>query len=202
MADSVTPSQRDELLLICLFRFFSVASNIKQVIRLLAPDALITRSLLDWFVTNYTKDNDVEYNFKGRVVNVNSEYKAQLHHYKKRRCDPFCRGRDKFLLKTGVDECPEIETSMRQLCFFRWAIQCNILEYVEEHYEELRSCYEARDRRKNLRKRNTSIQTKADSVKRRRRGDVSQIEEQESVEPSKLQTITVTYYKEPIRVRF
>jgi len=88
------------------------------------------------------------------------------------------------------------------LCFFRWAIQCNILEYVEEHYEELRSCYEARDRRKNLRKRNTSIQTKADSVKRRRRGDVSQIEEQESVEPSKLQTITVTYYKEPIRVRF
>lgn len=205
-ADNSTSNDiHDELLLSSLFRFFAVAGNIKQVIRLLSTDALITRSLLDWFVTNYTKDNVVEYMFKGRLININNEYKAQLHRYKKRRCDPFCRGREKFLLKTGIDECPEIETSTRQLCFFRWAIQCNILEYVENHYEELRSCYEARERKKLSRKRTSSALHKIKSVKQNRsKVDFSKYLEEgaKGSDENKNQTITVTYYKEPMRVRF
>lgn len=200
----ITNDIHDELLLSSLFRFFSMASNIKQVIRLLSPDALITRSLLDWFVTNYTKDNVVEYIFKGRLINVHTEYKAQLHRYKKRRCDPFCRGRDKFLLKTGVDECPEIETSTRQLCFFRWAIQCNILEYVEGHYEELRSNYESRDRKKtSSRKRGIQAASKENSIRRKRsKSDSTRSYADPLIDGKNSQIITVTYYQEPLRVRF
>ena len=99
------PTQTGEdLLMSSLLRFFSVTSNITQVIRLLSPGSRVTRSLLDWFVTNYVRENTVEYMFKGRFINVRTEYKEQLKRYKKRRSDPFCRGHEKFTIKTGVEE--------------------------------------------------------------------------------------------------
>lgn len=193
-----TGDLHDELLLGSLFRFFSNTNNIKQVIRLLSSETNVTRSLLDWFVTNYTKDHVVEYIFRGRLINVSTEYKAQLNRYKKRRSDPFCRGREKFTLKTGVEECPVVETSIRQLCFLRWAVECNVLEYVEDHFDDLRPFYEKRSR-KSQRKRSAQKTNSAATCPKMHK-KTSSLGGDDEIKLD--QHITVTFYSEPFRVRF
>lgn len=196
----------DELLVNALLRFFANQSNIAQIIRLLAPGSRVTRSLLDWFVTNYVKENTVEYMYKGRFINIRTEYKEQLKRYKKRRSDPFCRGREKFTMKTGVEECPTIETSMRQLCFLRWAIECNVLEYVETHFDEVNSYYENRNRKTHRKRTQKAMRSQPFTLSARRRRTVSlktggnNIEDQRNSKND--QRMTVTYYSEPLRVRF
>jgi len=201
-----TGDPRDDLLINSLLRFFSVTSNVMQIIRFLSPESRVTRSLLDWFVTNYVKESPVEYTYKGRHIDVRAEYKEQLKRYKKRRSDPFCRGHEKFTIKTGVAECPTIETSARQLCFFRWAIQCNVLEYVESHYDEVNSYYENRNRKAHRKRthRASKSQSAKDSTRRRWSAapGKTNVNAENELGSKNDQRIVITYYSEPLRVRF
>ncbi|MFM7979984.1 MAG: hypothetical protein ACKPKO_11780, partial [Candidatus Fonsibacter sp.] len=52
--------------------------------------------VLDWFVTNYSKKNNIIYELSEdssseRYFNVFLQYKCQLKAYKKKMFDPFCR---------------------------------------------------------------------------------------------------------------
>jgi len=61
------------------------------------------------------------------------EYRAQLKSYTKLHFDPFRRHeRISFILET-TPELSVIETTVGQLNFFRWAIQNNVLAYIENH---------------------------------------------------------------------
>ena len=98
--------------------------------------------LLDWFVTNYTKKNDICYQIKrpeGLVENfcVQRSYRAQLKGCKKKEFDPFCRGSTITLeYESPVDQSKtQFETAVCQLKFFKWAIENLVLDYVEANYD-------------------------------------------------------------------
>jgi len=172
---------RDELLLDSLFRFFSVAENVKALIDILSPKCRITRSMIDWFVTTYVENNNVEYIHQGKVVNVWKEHRAQLTRFGKKRSDPFCR-EGTFKLETGVADKPTLTTSARQLCFMRWAIKLNILGYIDDHFDTINREYR-------LYKEHTKLKKKTDNIGKAERTQGNE-------------HIIVTYYSKPLRVYF
>lgn len=97
----------------------------------------ISLRILDWFVTNYAKKNNISYISKrGKHVIVYLAYKSHLKAYSKKMFDPFCRWeRINF---------HGISTTVGQLNFFAWVIEDGILEYLEEHREEIHTDMEMR----------------------------------------------------------
>ena len=71
---------------------------------------------------------------------VYNDYKLKLKAYSKRRFDPFCRW-ERIMLPypgEGSDASPQqLETTIGQLNFFKWAIEHHILDYIQLHYHEI-----------------------------------------------------------------
>eukprot|EP00798_Chlamydomonas_sp_ICE-L_P009688 gene9688-8516_t len=122
---------RADILMLSLSQFFSTRTHIMRLVYLVEPSSAATAwasstdvskisskislRLIDWFVTNYAKTHNV------------------LKAYSKQQFDPF-RRRDRILFHYGSEN---IETTVGQLNFFRWMIENRILEYVEEHVDEI-----------------------------------------------------------------
>jgi len=69
-------------------------------------------------------------------VIVYLSYKSHLKAYSKKMFDPFCRWkRIKF---------QDIETTVGQLNFFEWAINDDILDYLERHKDAIHADMESR----------------------------------------------------------
>ena len=97
----------------------------------------ISLRILDWFVTNYAKMNNISYITKeGKHVIVYLAYKSHLKAYSKKMFDPFCRW-DR--IDFGGNS-----TTVGQINFFGWVIEDGILDYVKEHYDEIHADMEAR----------------------------------------------------------
>jgi c-di-GMP-related signal transduction protein len=125
-------SSKEELLMQSLSEFYKNKKNIEKILPIINQKSNISLRLLDWFVTNYSKKNKTIYKVKKDTFNVHLNYKDQLKSYSKKQFDPFCR-RDRIVYR--YDICDEITTTVGQLCFFRWAIQNKIIDFVEEHYK-------------------------------------------------------------------
>ena len=117
----------------------------------------ISLRIIDWFVTNYSKKNNIFYeiyktqsenltfnsdgNILHKQINIFHAYKSQLKSYQKKKFDPFCR---KERIKFSCNNL-DIETTIGQLNFFKWAIDNLILEYIINHYkdieEDMNICY-------------------------------------------------------------
>ena len=129
---------RRGLLITSLIRFFDIPENLEQLLNIIQGKSNISLRLLDWFITNYAKTNNIVYTIEiGEVkkqFNVYLNYKTQLKAYSKKQFDPFQRReRIKFQIKQKNDERKDIITTIGQLNFFRWAIQNNIIEYAQEN---------------------------------------------------------------------
>jgi len=143
---------KDELLIIKLLEFYENNNNLQILLPIILQKTNISLRLLDWFVTNYCKKNNVKYN-----TNVNGNeilffpyksYKLQLKAYSKRLCDPFCR-RERVIFdyqnKTitnyknniNTEHSNYIITTIGQLNFFRFAIQYGIIKYTNEHISDI-----------------------------------------------------------------
>ena len=124
----------EELLMAGLIQFFSKPYNLNQLLPILDGTSPLPLRVLDWFVTNYSKQYDIIYSIKKgdqiRQFAVHNHYKAQLKGYSKRQFDPFCR-RKRVYLEFGVNQ--EIETTVGQLNFFKWAIENKVLDYVQNN---------------------------------------------------------------------
>ena len=121
----------------------------------------ISLRLLDWFVTNYSRTNGIGYfmeiNREEEYFNVNISYKAQLKSYKKTNFDPFRRTQI-FNFKYDIgDPSKKLKTTLCQLNFFRWAFSNNIIEYVDEHYNDINESMV--DNKKRLRTQRTNADT-------------------------------------------
>lgn len=172
----VSVSTRQQMLMQSLTEFFTKPENIAEFKELVKKGAPISLRVIDWFVTNYSKDKDITYrkgdNFtslntshyaggeKGvkdalddsRVIHVHESYKAQLKAYSKRQFDPFCRRDRIHFYYTPTDK---LETTVGQLNFFRWAIENNVVNYVSSHLKEIEAAMRVyvkaqRDARKKL----------------------------------------------------
>ncbi len=117
----------------------------KNLIRLLniLDNHKISLRIIDWFVTNYSKKNKIFYeiyktkndkltfNTDGnsfyKQINVYHSYKSQLKSFNKKKFDPFCR-------KNRI-QFHNIETTVGQLNFFRWAIDNLIIDYIFKNFK-------------------------------------------------------------------
>ena len=122
-----------DLLMKSLSKFYAVDSNIVILLPIVQGTSKISLRVLDWFVTNYCKKNNIILtNKSGTNIIVHMDYKNQLKAYAKIYFDPFCR-RDRINFIYGKGH--ELLTTVGQLNFFRWAIENNIIEYTVSNME-------------------------------------------------------------------
>lgn len=99
---------------------------------------------MDWFVTNYSKKHYTVYDLIGgggaatsipaKRFKVYVDYKLKLRAYSKKRFDPFCRwDRINVPYKNGT----YIQTTLGQLNFFKWAIENEVIRYIQENYSAI-----------------------------------------------------------------
>jgi hypothetical protein len=153
---------KKDLLMESLTIFYREKNNLDIFLPIINGESKISLRLLDWFVTNYSKKNNINYILKKKSKNINFivylDYKAQLKAYSKKQFDPFCR-RERISLLDNNDQ--EIITTVGQLNFFRWAIDNKILNYIHENFENieqdmtnsLKNLYKKEDNKKTRRKR-------------------------------------------------
>lgn len=111
------------LLLGSLTRFFDVPVNGEQLHDILEHRKGISLRNLEWFVTNYSKNEHVTYMTpSGRQFTVHVAYKSSLDGYSKKLFDPFCR--------TERIQFQGLTTTIGQLNFIRWCITNGIIEYM------------------------------------------------------------------------
>tara|TARA_B100000214_G_scaffold372993_1_gene352391 strand:+ start:2044 stop:2610 length:567 start_codon:yes stop_codon:yes gene_type:complete len=137
---------KNSILLDSLCNYYEDEGRFGKLMEVLKEENQISLRIIDWFVTNYSKKNNIYYSIfedpeKGKTFsegngenllkqfNTYHSYKAQLKSFSKKRFDPFCR-RDRIKFKT-------IETTVGQLNFFKWAIDNLIIDYIKEYYDKI-----------------------------------------------------------------
>ena len=146
---------QNKLLLKTLFFFYKADENLSKLLGIVNGDSRISLRIVDWFVTNYAKKNYIVYDDRFKVYN---DYKLKLKAYSKKRFDPFCRWeriyipyRDEEVAAEGGGDIGEeggggggggelmmnMETTIGQLNFFKWAIENKILDYIESNYSAI-----------------------------------------------------------------
>lgn len=109
--------------------------KLDHILKILNGESSISLRIIDWFVTNYSKQRYVVYDLSnGQRFKVYNDYKLKLKAYSKKRFDPFCRW-DKIVIPYRNNQF--IQTTIGQLNFFKWVIDYEIIEYIEQHYEDI-----------------------------------------------------------------
>lgn len=156
------PLSDEQSMMPSLIEFFSHEHNFEILKEFIdgrkarsSKDGRLSFGLLDWFNVNYSKQYGVEYKLyrmgRERTIYVWQAYNAALDGYGKERFDPFARGKSKggaialTLNVGGKDE--SITTTLRQLNYFRWAIENGIINYVKTHVEEIYDDFVTRSNR-------------------------------------------------------
>ena len=129
---------KPELVISSLQRFYSTHPDISKVLTYLHGDAPLSLRIIDWFVTKYSRTCFVRYPLHGQEFLVYLSYKGQLKAYSKQYFDPNCR-RERIMFKIPGHE--TFMTTIGKLNFFRWALETRILDYIEEHQEDIRTGY-------------------------------------------------------------
>ena len=111
---------KSDLLLTSLSKFFEIPENRTQLHDIIGRGKGPSLRRLEWFVTNYSKNNHVSFTApNGKVFTVHVAYKSSLDGYSKKLFDPFCR--------TERIEFQGLTTTCAQLNFLRWAISNGIV---------------------------------------------------------------------------
>ncbi len=119
---------KQELIVSSLQRFYATRENKEDVMKLLEGTSEISLRLIDWFVTNYARQNNTAYILNGQEFLVYTNYKSQLKAYSKKLFDPFCR-RERIMFQ--LPGYPLFQTTVGKLNFFRWAIEKGVLDYIK-----------------------------------------------------------------------
>jgi hypothetical protein len=125
------------------------------MLKIITGESKISLRIVDWFSTNYAKKYYTLYTINDptgqiRRFKVYFDYKLKLKAYSKKRFDPFCRW-DRISIPYKNDTC--IETTIGQLNFFKWAIENNVINFIEENYETIEkdmNCRNSTSKRKEI----------------------------------------------------
>jgi len=137
---SLSLSTQNDLLMSRLKAFYGEDNhiNMKRILPYINGDSSISLRLIDWFVTNYAKKNYTVYAVERNNANVRFkvfiDYKLRLRAYGKKKFDPFCRWER---IAMPYENDTKIETTIGQLNFFKWALENNIMKFIEEHRREI-----------------------------------------------------------------
>ena len=140
---------QNDLLLHKVLRFYNEndGKHMETMLSVINGGTNISLRIMDWFVTNYSKKHYTVYDLVGTTsaaaaataaatrpkrFKVYVDYKLKLRAYSKKRFDPFCRwDRINVPHKNGT---MYIQTTLGQLNFFKWAIENEVLRYIQENY--------------------------------------------------------------------
>ena len=133
---NVNYTTQNELLLNNLMLFYKDEDNLTRMLKIITGESKISLRIVDWFATNYAKKYYTLYtintNGYSRRFKVYFDYKLKLKAYSKKRFDPFCRW-DRISIPYKNSTC--IETTIGQLNFFKWAIENEVIDYIEDNYD-------------------------------------------------------------------
>jgi hypothetical protein len=136
---SSTLQTQNDLLLKSLNDFYECESNLEKMVNIINGETKISLRIVDWFVTNYAKKNYTIYGVptsKNNDISIHrfkvyNDYKLKLKAYSKKRFDPFCRW-ERICMPFKNRQ---VETTIGQLNFFKWAIENKVIEYIESNYQ-------------------------------------------------------------------
>ncbi len=153
---------KPELVITSLQRFYASQPEIDKVLMYLNGEAPLSLRIIDWFVTKYSRKSFIRYPLNGQEFLVYLSYKGQLKAYSKQYFDPNCR-RERIMFTIPNHE--PFMTTIGKLNFFRWALESNILEYMEAHEEEIRTGYNSYLKETiQIQKRNKTLSSTASST--------------------------------------
>lgn len=135
-------STQNDLLLNTLIDFYKKDGNLDKMLDVINGNTKISLRIIDWFSTNYAKKNFTVYEHNGRRFKVYIDYKLKLKAYSKRRFDPFCRWER---ISIPYKEESEVQTTIGQLNFFKWAIDNGVINYVEQNYDTIEADMNSRN---------------------------------------------------------
>lgn len=128
-------STQNSLLLTNLMKFYNSDNNIDKMLSIINGESKISLRLVDWFATNYSKKYFTVYTLSDkRRFKVYVDYKLKLRAYSKKRFDPFCRW-DRIVVPYKGNK--SIQTTLGQLNFFKWALENELIAYIEQNYEAI-----------------------------------------------------------------
>ena len=166
-------STQNDLLLSNLLQFYQTDNNMDKMLGIINGESRISLRIIDWFATNYAKKYYTVYQMEGTETHINNrfkvynDYKLKLKAYSKKRFDPFCRWER---INIPYKENMEIQTTIGQLNFFRWALENKILDYVEKNLESINNDM---NKRNSTSKKKKSIKETAKTRKKREELSVS-----------------------------
>ena len=139
-----TYTTQNNLLLKNLLKFYEQGNNLDTMLKIINGHSNISLRIIDWFATNYAKKFYTVYTIQNtlRRFKVYVDYKLKLKAYSKKRFDPFCRwDRITIPYKDGTF----IQTTIGQLNFFKWAIENDVVNYIEENYQTIENDMNSRN---------------------------------------------------------
>lgn len=110
-------------------------AQLDSILKILNGESSISLRIIDWFVTNYAKQQYVVYTLKNeKRFKVYNDYKLKLKAYSKKRFDPFCRW-EKIIIPYRNETF--IQTTIGQLNFFKWVLDNEIIHFIELNYVDI-----------------------------------------------------------------
>jgi len=183
MASSYTT--QNNLLLNNLMEFYKTGDNMERMLKIITGESKISLRIVDWFATNYAKkyytlytidetENNVERRFKVYV-----DYKLKLKAYSKKRFDPFCRW-DR--ISIPYKDNSYIETTIGQLNFFKWALENEVVDFIDKNYDVIE---------KDMNNRNSTSKKKeiVDNTKTRKKREELSISATKSIKKEKVEIV-------------
>ena len=175
---------QNSLLLTNLLKFYHKDNNMQKILPIINGESSISLRLIDWFATNYSKKYYTVYNIKDcynkdKRFKVYIDYKLKLKAYSKKRFDPFCRW-DRISVPYKDDT--NIQTTIGQLNFFRWALENKIIVYIEENLIEIT---------KDMNKRNCTVKNrkKEKSSKTRKKREELSISASKTIKKEQIEIV-------------
>jgi hypothetical protein len=122
---------QSNILLDSINKFYMISENAECLENiLLEKRGNVSLRNLEWFITNYAKENQLSYTtIDGKSFSVHCAYKSSLDGYSKKLFDAFCRT-EKFIYTIPCTD-KEVTTTVAQLNFIRWCIKNGILDYIQ-----------------------------------------------------------------------
>jgi len=151
---SIYTTQND-LLLNKLLDFYKQNDNLDKILQIINGQSKISLRIVDWFATNYAKKYFTVYKLSDsdKRFKVYMDYKLKLKAYSKKRFDPFCRWeRINIPYKNG----DYIQTTIGQLNFFKWALENEAIDYINENYDTIEKDMNTRNSSSKKREINTN----------------------------------------------
>ena len=128
---------QNDLLLNKLLEYYNKDDNLNKMLNIINGNSRISLRIVDWFTTNYAKKHFTIYELNNNTrFKVYIDYKLNLKAYSKKRFDPFCRW-DRITIPYNNDE--SIQTTIGQLNFFKWALENNVIQFIENNYSDIES---------------------------------------------------------------